>query len=126
MPRGPQRTEVPQARVDRVRAQRAATAVRNQRRRLLRAADPESTRVYPRRRDRLRVRDRGGAAGGGEQDRGNHRRGSINNISPLPRSCSAPISFKIVLLSKRLATLKLIRLGKLAFIVPVITSTLGR
>mmetsp|Transcript_6178 Transcript_6178/g.28331 ORF Transcript_6178/g.28331 Transcript_6178/m.28331 type:complete len:576 (+) Transcript_6178:96-1823(+) len=69
------RTEVPQARVDRVRAQRAATAVRNQRRRLLRAADPESTRVYPRQCDRLRVFNRGGAAGGGEQDRENHRRG---------------------------------------------------
>ena len=48
-----------------------------------------------------------------------------NNISPFPSNCSAPISFRMVLLSIIDATLNEILVGKFAFIVPVTTSTLG-
>ena len=51
---------------------------------------------------------------------------SINNISPRPKSCSAPCSPRIVRLSILDVTWKLIRVGKFALIVPVITSTDGR
>ena len=46
-------------------------------------------------------------------------------MSPLPNSCSAPCSPRIVLLSIFEVTWKDILVGKLALIVPVITSTLG-
>ena len=44
----------------------------------------------------------------------------------MPRSCSAPCSPRIVRLSILEVTWKLIRVGKLALIVPVMTSTDGR
>ena len=44
----------------------------------------------------------------------------------MPRSCSAPCSPRMVRLSILEVTWKLIRVGKLALIVPVMTSTEGR
>ena len=46
--------------------------------------------------------------------------------SPMPSSCSAPCSPRMVRLSNLLITWKLMRVGKLALMVPVITSTEGR
>ena len=47
-------------------------------------------------------------------------------MSPLPSSCSAPCSPRIVRLSILLVTWKLMRVGKLALMTPVMTSTEGR
>ena len=49
----------------------------------------------------------------------------MNNISPLPRSLSAPFMSRTVLESTFDATLNDILAGKFAFITPVITSTEG-
>src|SRR5215204_1193158 len=48
------------------------------------------------------------------------------SMSPWPRSCSAPISPRMVRLSIFEVTWNEIRVGKFALIVPVITSTDGR
>ncbi len=47
-------------------------------------------------------------------------------MSPLPSSCSAPCSPRMVRLSILLVTWKLMRVGRLALITPVMTSTEGR
>src|SRR5277367_3231761 len=47
-------------------------------------------------------------------------------MSPWPKSCSPPCSPMMVRLSILEVTWKLIRVGKLALMVPVITSTEGR
>src|SRR4028118_129985 len=47
-------------------------------------------------------------------------------MSPWPRSCSAPISPRMVRLSIFEVTWKEMRVGKFALMVPVITSTDGR
>ena len=49
-----------------------------------------------------------------------------SNMSPLPMSRSAPPWSRITRLSAREETANAIRLGTLALITPVITSTLGR
>ena len=47
-------------------------------------------------------------------------------MSPWPKSCSAPCSLRMVRLSILEATLKLMRAGKFALMVPVTMSTEGR
>ena len=51
---------------------------------------------------------------------------AMYSMSPMPRSCSAPCSPRMVRLSIFDVTWKEIRVGKFALIVPVITSTDGR
>jgi hypothetical protein len=46
-------------------------------------------------------------------------------MSPIPSRASAPGESRITRLSTWLETAKAMRLGTLAFIIPVITSTLG-
>ena len=50
----------------------------------------------------------------------------MNSISPMPSSFSAPAPSRMVRLSTWLDTAKAMRLGMLALIRPVMTSTLGR
>ena len=50
----------------------------------------------------------------------------MNSMSPMPSSFSAPPASRMVRLSTWLDTAKAIRLGMLALMRPVITSTLGR
>ena len=51
---------------------------------------------------------------------------AMYSMSPWPSSCSAPCSPRMVRLSNLLITWKLMRVGKFALMVPVITSTDGR